>query len=220
MNRNSNCETCQPLISAMLDGELTTAENDELDLHLQQCADCQIQVERFRAVNGAVRQLSNPTIVKTELSKQVMSRSFSIWRTIPLAAAATLLVCLAIGTWPNPQPAKAEHVSAEQFVKPMEDLAYLNLQEQSDQEPAQWSAFPKPLDAPQRPCRCRDEHCLQRREPGWNALLSRNIEDPSDADVVEHIEIVEHQVAQQQRSFDPQDSEEHPSGEAWPVDID
>ena len=134
MNRNSNCETCQPLISAMLDGELTTAENDELDLHLQQCADCQIQVERFRAVNGAVRQLSNPTIVKTELSKQVMSRSFSIWRTIPLAAAATLLVCLAIGTWPNPQPAKAEHVSAEQFVKPMEDLAYLNLQEQSDQE--------------------------------------------------------------------------------------
>lgn len=58
----------------------------------------------------------------------------AIWRLIPLAAAATLLIGLGVAVWPSPQPARAELISTEQFVEPMKELHLLNQLKQRDQE--------------------------------------------------------------------------------------
>lgn len=153
INKHSNCETYEPLISAMIDGELESSERNELNSHLQNCAMCKQRVITFEQVDAAVAMLSsdgknagssgNPTLnSQTTIPfpmhppKMAPPRSSKLnpWRLIPLAAAATLLICLGIAAWPNPRPANAELISPSQIVEPMKELHFLNLQKQRDQD--------------------------------------------------------------------------------------
>jgi anti-sigma factor RsiW len=151
-NQPLNCENYEPLISAMIDGELESNERDELKSHLQNCVSCKQRVIAFECVDAAVETLSQDSLPNrtAEMDKLRLPSAvpFSmhlpttaprrapsplIWRLIPLAAAATLLICLAIAAWPYPKPASAEQISTAQIVEPMTELYRLNVQRQREQ---------------------------------------------------------------------------------------
>ena len=149
-----NCEIYEPLISAMMDGELESGERNELNSHLQNCARCKQRAIAFEQVDSAVERLSHkmlpageslngfpqssyPTVpfAMHEAKKSLpQTQSKSAWRLIPLAAAATLLVCLGIALWPNPRPVNAGLISPSQIVEPMKELHFLNQETQRNQE--------------------------------------------------------------------------------------
>jgi hypothetical protein len=64
----------------------------------------------------------------------VKRRIAAAWRLIPLAAAATLMICLGITALPDPGAASAEQIPPEQFVEPMKEFLENNFQRQNDQE--------------------------------------------------------------------------------------
>ena len=151
-NQPLNCENYEPLISAMIDGELESSERNELKSHLQNCAMCKQRLIAFERVDAAVETLSQESVAtrpaeidKLRLPSAVpfamhppktaprRSKSAMIWRLIPLAAAATLLICLGIAAWPYPKPANAEQISTAQIVQPMKELYLLNVQQQREQ---------------------------------------------------------------------------------------
>lgn len=151
-DKHCQCDEFEPLISAMIDGELDADERNELNSHLQNCGHCKRRVVAFEEVDLAIGRLSRanvadgradesipfslakppfemrPTKAKPSKNRRV------IWRLIPLAAAATLLIGLGVAVWPNPQPVRAEAISTAQFVEPMKDLHFLNRMKQRDQE--------------------------------------------------------------------------------------
>ena len=49
----SGCEKYQELISAMLDGELSTEKTVELSVHLAKCPECRAMYEAFSAMREA-----------------------------------------------------------------------------------------------------------------------------------------------------------------------
>lgn len=151
-NRHSNCETYEPLISALIDGELEPSEQNELKSHLQNCAMCKQRMIVFERVDAAVEILSHDSAASTPHDPNLhlpasipfamhppskaplRANRLMIWRLIPLAAAATLLICLGIAAWPNPKSVNAELISSAQIVEPMKELYLLNLQQQREQE--------------------------------------------------------------------------------------
>lgn len=149
IDQHSNCDTYEPLISAMIDGELESDERNELNSHLQNCTTCKQRVIAFERVDAAVETLShnseptqstNEAILRLQSAvpfamyppKKVPPRANNllIWRLIPLAAAATLLICLGVAAWPS---ASAESISPAQIVEPMKELHLLNLEKQREQ---------------------------------------------------------------------------------------
>ncbi len=140
-NENNNCEPFEILISALIDDEISTHESQELETHLAVCQACHSHATGFRQVNELVDQHSSrdpfsgsSANTSTKVLRSTRKKSMAIWRLIPLAVAATLLVCFAIAAWPNPQPANAEQISPAQFVEPMKEIHYLNIQKQRDQD--------------------------------------------------------------------------------------
>jgi len=149
-----NCETYDPLISAMMDGEIESVERNELNSHLQNCARCKQRVMAFEQVDSAVERLSHKNLSGSESLNGFAQSSFptvpfamheakkkslqahrkSAWRLIPLAAAAMLLVCLGIALWPNPRPVNAGLISPSQIVEPMKELHFLNQETRRNQE--------------------------------------------------------------------------------------
>jgi hypothetical protein len=148
ISQNSECKIYEPLVSVMLDDELTQTEQERLQVHLDRCPSCQHLLDTFSQVDESVGLLSG---VPTERVKTInlvgSDRSvsnhkppakkrlaFSAWRLIPLAVAATILVCLGITMLPTPNPVTAEQVSPEEVVRPFKELHLINLQQQRDQE--------------------------------------------------------------------------------------
>lgn len=148
--KHSTCEDYEPLISAMIDGELDAIERNELNSHLQNCAHCKQRVVDFEEVDRTVDQLSHVAVgIPRKTSPYSLARPpyemrpsklkprfrrRTIWRLIPLAAAATLLIGLGVAVWPNPRPVSAELISAEQFVEPLKELHLLNQLKHREQE--------------------------------------------------------------------------------------
>jgi len=165
-NQYSNCERYEPLLSAMLDGELDSTEREEMLVHLDDCPVCRAQVCAFEQVNRAIESLShrrdlvvsepatlpgplpslngvsglNGIASLSELKPTAGKRRItSAWRWIPLAAAATLLIFLGITALPNPDSASAEQLPPEQIVEPMKEFLQYNMQQQHDQELMLWT---------------------------------------------------------------------------------
>ena len=143
ISSNSECHVFEPLVSVMLDGELNQIEQEHLQKHLDGCPNCQRLLMEFSTVDQTVGMLSDipdhqPTAKKGKdllLERPVKKRlAFSVWRLIPLAVAATVLVCLGITMLPTPSPVTADQVTPEQIVRPIKELHLINLQQQRDQE--------------------------------------------------------------------------------------
>lgn len=82
------------LISAALDGELTAAEQAEVDTHIPRCAECSARLDAFRAVAGAVGAFEAtavaPKVVPLERKRRRVGPPLA-W----LAAAAAAVMLLA-----------------------------------------------------------------------------------------------------------------------------
>ncbi|MFK7767442.1 MAG: zf-HC2 domain-containing protein [Mariniblastus sp.] len=161
-NLKPSCEEFEVLISAMIDGELLPTKLESLQAHLDICTNCREQATTFKTIDslvaigvesigmgsigmGSIGMQSpsdneTPTLANVKVTRPNLkvsarpNRWLSIRRLVPLAAAATLLICLAFTAIQNPKPVTAEQVSPEQFVQPVRDLHFINLQQQRDQE--------------------------------------------------------------------------------------
>ena len=147
ISQNSECQIYEPLVSVLLDGELTEKENQQLQQHLCGCHGCRRLLDEFSQVDEAVELLSaGPNRAATfddfssnradsHIDRPAKKRlAFSVWRLIPLAVAATVLVCLGITMLPTPNSVTAKQVSPEEVVRPIKELHLINLQQQRDQE--------------------------------------------------------------------------------------
>lgn len=143
MNSNDQkCEQFEPLVSALIDGELSGSELELVNAHLADCQSCRELRDDFAGVDGCVVALAsgpaNEHITETFVvtrQKPVLKNWLSVWRLVPLATVAILMVGLFIVTTDQTAPeATAEQLTAEQFVKPMTDLNRINQQQQRDQE--------------------------------------------------------------------------------------
>ena len=150
IHSNSDCEIYEPLISAMIDGELSSNQQEELRGHVDECRNCRDQLRYFEQVNLGMERLCMPahpaedsSVPKSlngvpSLSKPLVSRnrfrSWMSWRLVPIAVVASLLVCIGIVVIQDQKPAAADQVPAEQFVQPMKDFLMSNLQQKRDQE--------------------------------------------------------------------------------------
>ena len=147
MNSNDpQCEQFEPLVSAMLDGELADADLQTVNKHLAVCDSCRDLKKDFSTVDDGVRSMASDSAenqnghTKTETfvvtrQKPSLKSWLSVWRLVPLATVAALMIGLFIVTTNQTAPdAAAEQLTAEQFVKPMTELNRINRQQQRDQE--------------------------------------------------------------------------------------
>ena len=144
-SENLNCRAYEPLISAMLDGELEPNKLTELENHVDRCPGCQAQLRAYEQVNAAVDSLSQSGASPIDSNKfpskvQASGNNWlSAWRLIPIATAATLLIGLGLTALPGPRPVTADQINPQLFVQPMKDLHLINVQQQRDQELMLWT---------------------------------------------------------------------------------
>lgn len=137
---NQHCAPFEPMVSAMIDNELSVEEQTLLLKHVDECDSCRQLMAEFESVNACVDSLAvakdsaqTETFIITR-QKPTLKPWISVWRLVPLAAVATLMIGLFIVTTNQTAPkATAEQLTAEQFVKPMTDLNRINQQQQRDQ---------------------------------------------------------------------------------------
>ena len=136
------CEPFELLISAMIDGELPADQRSELDAHLEQCESCVGLLDDFQNVDCVVESIGfehNPNANITETfvvtrQKPSMKNWLSVWRLVPLAGVAALMVGLFLVMTQPALKATAEQLTPEEFVRPLADLNRINIQQQRDQE--------------------------------------------------------------------------------------
>lgn len=107
-----DCEQAVEAVSAALDGELTAAEQAQLEAHLSVCPACRALAEDFFALNAALTE--NEPVPPQLLADQVMKRIAEQNKVVPisaghrpdwrrwmgLAAAAALVLCAGgLGVW-------------------------------------------------------------------------------------------------------------------------
>ena len=101
----NNCEEFQKLISVCLDEPLTTEQQNELDEHVAQCADCRIFQESAINLRGLIRSLPFQSMAHP------LRRSSPWWRRkialpFPAVAAGILLIVASWLTHLSPTPSK------------------------------------------------------------------------------------------------------------------
>lgn len=141
-SNDQTCEQFEPLVSALIDGELSGSELELVNEHLADCQSCRELRDDFTSVDGCVATLASDTANEKITETFVVTRQkpslknwISVWRLVPLAAVATLMIGFFVVTADQTAPeATAEQLTPEQFVKPMTDLNRINQQQQRDQE--------------------------------------------------------------------------------------
>ena len=101
-----DCEKYQELISAMLDGEISAAEREELEAHVAGCADCAFVYSAFSALSeGLSHALEEPPErlrenVMAELRRdEIKKSSRRLSRPLKTLLAAAACMALAVGFW-------------------------------------------------------------------------------------------------------------------------
>lgn len=100
----NECERYGMLISAMLDGEITEAEKDELEVHIASCPDCRRMYEAFRFVSESVKtELAEPPkqlheSIMNEVRKRTHRKKGIVYylRASLAAAACLAVICTAV----------------------------------------------------------------------------------------------------------------------------
>lgn len=93
----------ESILSAYLDDELSPAEADAVQKHLQECEHCVVQLEAAREASQFMRQVRFQELTDAELSRihaaipePEESTNFRLYASIGLIAASVLIVC---ATW-------------------------------------------------------------------------------------------------------------------------
>lgn len=127
---SQSCESFEIAISAMLDGELSGPEKDELGRHLLACAQCRQLTRRFESLNHHLEQLNHPPIVTV---RQPSKRSWFSKRLI-VGIASAVAICLVVIVWPSNTALNAGQVTAEQIIQPMQQLHQVTVQRQQSHD--------------------------------------------------------------------------------------
>lgn len=143
MNPNINCDEFEPLVSALIDNELTDQERIDVENHLKCCSSCENMLHEFGQVDSAIESLgfegnehssgNVETFVVTR-KKPALKDWLSVWRLGPVGVVAALLIGLFLVTAQSTPEVTAEQLTPERFVKPMTELNRINLQQHRDQE--------------------------------------------------------------------------------------
>ncbi|MBV8189132.1 MAG: anti-sigma factor [Alphaproteobacteria bacterium] len=100
-----DCPTCEAMVDAYLDGELSASESAELERALELCPGCRARLERVREVSSLLRALPvepAPDLLRARVEREIraIARRHTERRTgwlRGMAMAASLLVALSIG---------------------------------------------------------------------------------------------------------------------------
>ena len=96
-----DCPTCEAMVDAYVDGELTATESADFERALEVCPDCRKRVDSARAIGGLLRELPAepaPDLLRARIERELRSiagrpRERLRW----MALAASLLVAVGIG---------------------------------------------------------------------------------------------------------------------------
>lgn len=100
-----DCPTCEAMVGAYVDGELSAAESAEFERALETCPECRRRLEETRAMSGLLRDLPAepaPDLLRAKVERELRAiagrsnpnpRERMRW----MAMAASLIVALGIG---------------------------------------------------------------------------------------------------------------------------
>ena len=104
-----DCPTCEAMVDAYLDGELSAADSAEFEGALDVCPECRKRLDAGRAMSGLLRELPlepAPDLLRARIERElraIAGRPASPGRTTPsltrrwMAMAASLIVAVSIG---------------------------------------------------------------------------------------------------------------------------
>src|SRR5215471_8826058 len=96
-----DCPTCEAMVDAYLDGELTASENAEFERALELCPGCRARLARVREVSSLLRALPvepAPDLLRARVEREVRAIARRpVDRLRWMAMAASLVVALSIG---------------------------------------------------------------------------------------------------------------------------
>ena len=118
---NDSCQDVEPLLSALLDDELSEEEAARVDDHLSKCVACRQQLEWFSAVDGWTRAETAPR------SSEVAGAAGKVRRTwarpiLAVAAGITLVIALPIIRAPAT-------IKADDVIEPLVTLEVIQQQQ-------------------------------------------------------------------------------------------
>jgi anti-sigma factor RsiW len=96
-----DCPTCEAMVDAYVDGELSASENAELERALELCPGCRARLERVREVSSLLRALPAeraPDLLCARIEREIRTIARRpTGRLRWMAMAASLVVALSIG---------------------------------------------------------------------------------------------------------------------------
>ncbi len=96
-----DCPTCEAMVGAYVDGELSAAESAEFERAIESCPECRRRLEETRMVSGLLRDLPAepaPDLLRARVERELRAiagrpRERTRW----MAAAASFIVALGLG---------------------------------------------------------------------------------------------------------------------------
>ena len=101
-----DCPTCETMVDAYVDGELTASESAEFERALEGCPDCRRRLEAARAMSGLLRELPAepaPDLLRARIERELRTIAGASRARLPGAGmrwgamAASLIVAVSIG---------------------------------------------------------------------------------------------------------------------------
>ncbi len=101
-----DCPTCESMVDAYVDGELTTSESAAFERALEACPECRRRLETARTMSGLLRELPAdpaPDLLRAKIERELRTIAGASRPNLPRegmrlsAMAASLIVALGIG---------------------------------------------------------------------------------------------------------------------------
>ena len=95
-----DCPTCEAMVDAYVDGELTATESADFERALAVCPDCRERLDSARAIGGLLRELPTepaPDLLRARIERELRGIARPRERMRWMAIAASLIVAVAIG---------------------------------------------------------------------------------------------------------------------------
>lgn len=106
-HKSPSCQDVEPLLSALLDDELSEEEAARVDDHLSECVACRQQLEWFSAVDGWTRTEADLRDCEIAEADGKVRRT---WARPMLALAAAITLVIALPIFRTPATIKADDV--------------------------------------------------------------------------------------------------------------
>ena len=95
-----DCPTCEAMVDAYVDGELTATESADFERALAVCPDCRKRLGSARAIGGLLRELPTepaPDLLRARIERELRGIARPRERMRWMAMAASLIVAVGIG---------------------------------------------------------------------------------------------------------------------------